>query len=312
MATYLITGGAGFIGSHIAEKLVSMGEDVRVLDNLSTGKRENILPFEKKITFIRGDILDSKKLHEAVKGADYICHNAALPSVSRSVEDPVSTNENNIKGTLNVLMAAKECGVKRFVLASSSSVYGEKEVLPKSEDQFPEPRSPYAVSKLTGEYYCQNFWINYGLQTISLRYFNVFGERQDPNSHYAAVIPSFISSFLQGRKPTIYGDGNQTRDFTYVANVVVANIRACREDIREFGVPINVCTGERTSVNELFSVIKEMTGADVEPVYGPPRPGDVRDSQGDTKRIRSILKIDKMIYFKDGLKKAIDWYRNNL
>ncbi len=310
MAAYLITGGAGFIGSHIVGRLVAEGETVKVLDNLSTGKKENIDPY-KDITFIQGDILDEKKVSEAVKGVDYICHIAALPSVARSVKDPVSTNDINIKGTLNILMAARDAGVKRVVFASSSSVYGDTDVLPKSESMLPQPLSPYATSKLTGEHYCRNFWVNYGLKTVSLRFFNVFGPRQDPASDYAAVIPAFITRLIQKDRPVIYGDGKQTRDFTYVENVVEANLRSCRNELSEYGIAINICSGGRISVNELYSTIADIMDIKQGPEYAEPRPGDVRDSQGDTERIKNILKMDKMILLHEGLKKTVEWYTQN-
>ncbi|MCK5706351.1 MAG: SDR family oxidoreductase [Candidatus Aureabacteria bacterium] len=311
MSTYLITGGAGFIGSHIVEQLVSNGEKVRVLDNLSTGKIDNIKPFESSIDFIEGDILDEKILFDAVKDVDFICHNAALPSVARSVEDPLPTNDINIRGTLNVLMAAKKNKVKRVVFASSSSVYGNTEVLPKVETMSPQPLSPYAVSKITGEYYLNNFWVNYGLKTVSLRYFNVFGPRQNPKSDYAAVIPSFISNIISKKAPTIYGDGLQTRDFTYVGNVVEANLKACTEELSEYGVAINVCTGGRISINDIFNLIAKITGSNIKAEYGQQRAGDVRDSQGDITRINNILKINEMISLEEGLEKTIDWYTKN-
>jgi nucleoside-diphosphate-sugar epimerase len=312
MSFYLVTGGAGFIGSHIVERLVTDGRAVKVFDNLSTGKKENLAPFAGRITFIQGDILDQKAISMAAAGAEAVFHIAALPSVARSVEDPEPTVDVNIKGTLNVLLAAKKAGARRFVFASSSSVYGDKPVLPKIENMVPEPLSPYAVSKLTGEYLCRTFWLNYGLKTVSLRYFNVFGPRQDPASHYAAVIPSFITKLLNKTPPVIYGDGGQTRDFTYVGNVIEANMRACFEELDEYGISVNVATGERTSVNTLFLTIAEFLGSSIKPIYADPRPGDVRDSQGDISRRRDVLKMKASIPFREGLEKSISWYRENL
>ncbi|MCK5513012.1 MAG: SDR family oxidoreductase [Deltaproteobacteria bacterium] len=301
-----MTGGAGFIGSHIVGRLVEEGETVKVLDNLSTGKKENIDPY-KDITFIQGDILDEEKVSEAVKGVDYICHIAALPSVARSVKDPVSTNDINIKGTLNILMAARDAGVKRVVFASSSSVYGDTDVLPKSESMLPQPLSPYATSKLTGEHYCRNFWVNYGLKTVSLRFFNVFGPRQDPNSEYAAVIPKFITTMVKGDKPIIFGDGTQSRDFTYVQNNVEANLLACVAN-GAAGKLFNVACGERITLNDLVDMLNRILGTDIEPIYAKPRQGDVKHSLADVSLAKDILRYDPKYTFENGLKNTVEWF----
>ncbi|MCK4394582.1 SDR family oxidoreductase, partial [Candidatus Bipolaricaulota bacterium] len=273
---YLVTGGTGFIGSHLVERLVQDGQRIRVIDNLSTGKKENLEPFLSEIEFIEGDVRDSELLREAMDSVDYVLHQAAIPSVPRSVEDPLTTNSANVGGTLNVLLAARDAGVKRVVYASSSSIYGDSPVLPKKETMAPDPRSPYAVSKLAGELYCQVFHRVYGLETVCLRYFNVFGPRQDPNSQYSGVVAKFITSLLEGKQVTIFGDGEQSRDFTYVENVVEANLLAVKADGVSGGV-LNIACGDRLSVNELARLLAEIVGADpkLEPRYAAPRPGDV-------------------------------------
>jgi len=311
MAKYIVTGGAGFIGSNIVEELVSMGEDVVVIDNLSTGRKENIEPWLDRISFIEADIRDAEKVREAISGVDYVLHQAALASVPRSIENPALVNDVNITGTLTLLEEARKAGVKRFVYAASSSAYGDTEVLPKTEEMKPAPLSPYAVSKLTGEYYCSVYAHVYELPTISLRYFNVFGPRQDPNSQYAAVIPIFISSLLKGEKPTIFGDGEQSRDFTYVANVVKANLLAAKCE-EAAGQVLNVACGERYTLNELFKLLREMIGAGVDPIYSEPRPGDVKHSQADISRARSILNYKPSVSFREGLEKTVEWYQKSL
>lgn len=304
---FLVTGGAGFIGSHIVEELLKREEKVRVLDNFSTGKRENIAPFLKEIELIEGDIRESKIVKKAVKGMDYVLHQAALPSVTRSIKDPVTTNEVNVLGTLNILMAAKEVGVKKVVYASSSSVYGDTPQLPKREAAGVSPLSPYALSKLAGEEYSRLFFSLYGLETIILRYFNVFGPRQDPTSHYAAVIPKFISSMLKGKRPTIYGDGEQSRDFTYVLNVVNANLLAITSKTKE-GI-FNIACGKRITVNKLVTDLNKIMNTDIEPLYTNPRPGDVRHSQADISKAEEALSYRVEVDFKEGLRKTVACFR---
>jgi nucleoside-diphosphate-sugar epimerase len=306
MSTYLVTGGAGFIGSNITEFLLERGEKVRVLDNLSTGKRENIAHLNG-VELLEGDICDLEVTKEAMKGADFCLHQAALPSVARSVEDPARTNEVNVGGTLNVLVAAVETSVKRLVYASSSSVYGDTPTLPKSEESPPNPLSPYAVSKFAGELYVSSFGHVHGLETVVLRYFNVFGPRQDPTSKYAAVIPAFITAMSEKRKPTIFGDGGQSRDFTYVGNVVEANVAACHAPVSATGAAYNVGCGSRTTVNELARQIAEILKSDLEPVHVAPRPGDVRHSCADISAARRELGYEPQIEIKEGLAKTVEW-----
>jgi len=304
LAKYLVTGGAGFIGSNIVEELVKRNESVRVLDNLSTGRRENIEPFMDGIEFIEGDLRDLDSVRKAVNGVDYVLHQGALPSVPRSIDNPLTTNEVNVNGTLNVLTSARDAGVKRVVYASSSSIYGNSEVLPKREDMPPNPLSPYAISKLAGENYCRIFYRIYGLETVCLRYFNVFGPRQDPTSQYSAVIPKFISAMLNGERPKIYGDGKQSRDFTYVANVVQANLLACQAD-GVAGEFFNVACGERYTVLDLVAELNEILGKDVEPVFTEPRKGDVRHSQADISKAQRLLEYGGLVGFKSGLRMLI-------
>lgn len=308
---YLVTGGAGFIGSHIVERLVKEGHRVRVIDNLSTGRSENIELFLPKIEFVEGDIRDLGRVREAMDGVDYVLHQAAVPSVPRSVKDPLVSNSANIEGTLNVLIAARDADVERIVYASSSSVYGDTPVLPKHEGMKQEPRSPYAVSKLGGELYCQAFHDVYGLETVALRYFNVFGPRQDPESHYAAVIPKFITALLCGGPATIFGDGEQSRDFTYVGNVVEANLLAARAPnvAREV---FNIACGERITVNELARLLAELIAVDVKPEHTSSRPGDVRHSLADISRAKDLLDYKVKIDIQDGLKEAVKWYKEHM
>ena len=300
MATYLVTGGAGFIGSNIVEELIKRDECVKVLDNLSTGKRENIEPFMDKIEFIEGDIRNLDIVRKAMAGVDFVLHQAALPSVPRSINDPIATNEVNVNGTLNLLVAAKDAGVKRVIYASSSSIYGSSETLLKREDMPPTPLSPYAASKLAGENYCRIFYQIYGLETVCFRYFNVFGPRQDPTSQYSAVIPKFINAILNGKRPTIYGDGLQSRDFTYVANVVQANLLACEAD-GVAGDLFNVACGERHTILELVAELNEILEKDVEPIFAEPRKGDVRHSMAAQR----LLGYNPIIDFSNGLRKVI-------
>jgi nucleoside-diphosphate-sugar epimerase len=310
LALYLVTGAAGFIGSNIVEELLKRGESVRALDNLATGRRSNIEPFLDSIEFVEGSITDDAHLAKAMRGADYVLHQAALPSVPRSVEDPLSAHEANATGTLKVLMAARDAGVKRVVYASSSSVYGESPTLPKREDMPTEPLSPYAVNKLTGEEYCKVFTRIYGLPTVALRYFNVFGPRQDPKSQYAAAIPGIASRMLRGERPILYGDGEQTRDFTYVQNVVSANLLACQRD-EAIGLAMNVATGERISLLELVSILNEVLGTDIEPEFAPPRAGDVKHSLADISLAERALGYRVEVGFKEGLARTVEALRRS-
>ncbi|HEX30464.1 TPA: SDR family oxidoreductase [Candidatus Poribacteria bacterium] len=305
---FLITGGAGFIGSNIVHTLVRKGEGVRVLDNLSTGNLDNLRDILGEIELIEGDIRDINTVGEAVKGVEVILHQAALPSVARSVENPIDTNDVNIRGTLNLLIAARDAGVKRVVYASSSSIYGDTPTLPKREDMPPNPISPYALTKYVGERYCQIFTWIYGLETVSLRYFNVFGPRQNPHSQYAAVIPIFIRAYLTDTPPTIFGDGEQSRDFTYIENVVQANLLAAEAE-GVAGEVFNIACGSRTTVNELARIIAEIVGSDVKPVHGPPRPGDVRHSQADISKAKRMLGYEPSVSLIEGLKRTVEWYR---
>jgi nucleoside-diphosphate-sugar epimerase len=305
---YIVTGGAGFIGSHIVEELAQQQHEVVILDNLFSGKMENIQPFlkNKNVTFVQESITDLSVLKKSFEGADGIFHEGAIASVPRSIASPLATNEANVTGTLNVLVAARDCGVRKVLFASSSSVYGNTPTLPKQEDMTPNPLSPYAVSKLTGEHYLKVFSEIYGFKTVSLRYFNVFGPRQDPKSEYAAVIPRFITKILRHESPTIYGDGGQTRDFTYVKDVVQANIRAMESEAQ--GV-FNVAYCKRIDLNELASLIMEITGISVPLVYEPPRTGDVRDSLADIRRAQEAFGYAPEYTVKTGLKETIVWYQ---
>jgi nucleoside-diphosphate-sugar epimerase len=307
MSTYLVTGGAGFIGSHLAEELVRRGHAVRVADSLITGRRSN-LDHVAGVDFREGDLADGDFAKSAVEGCDYVLHQAAIPSVPRSVKDPVTSHRANVDATLNVLVAARDAGVKRLVFAGSSSAYGNTPTLPKHEDMPARPLSPYALQKVVGEQYLQMFTRLYGLETVSIRYFNVFGPRQDPSSPYSGVISVFATALLENRSPTIYGDGSQTRDFTYVANVVDGVLRAC-EAPGASGQIINVATGGRISLNELFAQMKKIVGATADPVYAEPRQGDVRDSQADITRAKSLLGYEPIVSFEDGLERTIAWYR---
>ncbi len=308
MERYLVTGGAGFIGSNIAEELVRREAEVRVIDNFLTGKQENIASFLDKIEFIEGDIRDFDTCRHALKDVDFVLHQAALPSVPRSIEDPLLTNDINIKGTLNLLLASKEARVQKFVFASSSSVYGDDPRLPKEEDMAPRPLSPYALTKFVGELYCRIFSKLHRLPTICLRYFNIFGPRQDPFSQYAAVIPTFINKTLKGENPVIFGDGEQSRDFTYVANVVEANILAAKEPDVE-GAVINIACGERTTVNSLVNKINDILDEDIKPIHNKSRPGDVRHSFADISKAKKMLNYSPDVSFKEGLEKTIRWYQ---
>ncbi len=320
MAVCLVTGGAGFIGSHLAEALLQQGDTVRVLDNFSTGKEENIesvmapgFPPER-FELMRGDIRDLGTCIKACAGVHFVLHQAALGSVPRSVVDPITTNAVNIQGTLNMLIAARDVRAKRFVYASSSSVYGDRPAAPgdaappKAETQAPNPQSPYAVSKLTGEYYCRVFHTIYGLQTVSLRYFNVFGQRQDANSAYAAVIPRFVTALLQDRPATIYGDGLQSRDFTHVDNVVQANLSALTAPEEALGGVFNIACGDRVTLNDLYSRLAELAGKAAAPLYAPPRAGDVRHSRADIARAGQVLGYQPLTSLIEGLRKTTEWF----
>jgi UDP-N-acetylglucosamine/UDP-N-acetylgalactosamine 4-epimerase len=305
---YLITGGAGFIGSHLVEHLLDRGEDVVVLDDFSTGRRDNLAPFQGRFDLVEGSITDYAVCRRAVAGADRVLHQAALGSVPRSIDNPQHTHDVNATGTLNVLRAAVDAGVKRVVFAASSSAYGDTEELPKHEGMPTRPRSPYAVTKVTGEHYCRAFNASYGLETVALRYFNVFGPRQDPASQYAAVVPLFVSAAIAGRQPTIFGDGEQSRDFTYIANVVESNLLACDAGPAALGEVFNVGAGDRTTINQLWETIRSLVGADVEPVHAPPRPGDVRDSLAAMGRAGEALGYAPRIDVAEGLRRTVEWY----
>jgi UDP-glucose 4-epimerase len=315
MARYTVTGGAGFIGSHLTEELLRRGHAVRVVDNFSTGKRENVDAAVRAsgaaspvIELLEGDLVDLEIARRAVDGSRYVLHQAAIPSVPRSVKDPIASNRANIDGTLNVLVAARDAGVKRVVFAGSSSEYGDTPTLPKHEEMPTSPLSPYALQKVVGEEYLRLFTDLYGLETVSIRYFNVFGPRQDPGSPYSGVISLFIKWLLEGQAPTIHGDGGQTRDFTYVANVVDGVLRAC-EAPNASGEVINVATGGRISLNELYAEMKKIVGATVNPEYLETRQGDVRDSQAAIDKAKSVLGYQPIVSFEEGLKKTIEWYR---
>ncbi len=305
----LVTGGGGFIGSHIAHRLVQSGHDVRVLDNFSTGRRENLVPIADDVEVREGDIQSYERVQAAAKGAEVIFHQAALPSVLRSVEDPLSSNASNVIGTMNVLLAARDCGVRRLIFASSSSVYGKNHSLPKREDAVQMPISPYAVSKLAGEGYCRSFTEVYGIETVTLRYFNVFGPRQDPLSEYAAVIPRFITTVLAGRVPTIYGDGEQSRDFTYVDNAVEANMLAMSAE-GVAGGTFNVACGHQISLKELIASLGEITDREIEPIFDDARPGDVEHSYADVSRAEAHLGYRPVVSFCEGLKRTVEWYEH--
>ena len=307
MASYLVTGGAGFIGSHLAEELVRRGAAVRVVDSLITGRRSNLAHLPT-VEFLEGDLANPDVAARAVSGIDYVLHQAAIPSVPRSVQDPITSNRANITSTLNVLVAARDAGVKRLVYAGSSSAYGNTPTLPKREDMPANPLSPYALQKLVGEQYCQLFTQLYGFETVTTRYFNVFGPRQDPSSPYSGVISLFISALCDARQPTIYGDGEHTRDFTYVANVVDGVLRACTAE-KASGEVINVATGGRISLNTLFKTVRDLVGAKIEPIYADPRQGDVKDSQADISKARRMLGYQPVVSFEEGLAKTVAWYR---
>ena len=305
MASYLVTGGAGFIGSHLAEELVRRGHTVRVADSLITGKRRN-LDHIPGVEFLEGDLADLPFAQRAVAGMDYVLHQAAIPSVPRSVADPVTSNRANADATLNVLVASRDAGVKRLIFASSSSEYGNTPTLPKTEDMPPSPLSPYALQKVMGTQYCQMFTRLYGFETVAIRYFNVFGPRQDPTSAYSGVISVFSTALSEGRRPTIYGDGEQTRDFTYVANVVDGVLRAC-EAPKAAGEVINVACGTRISLNQLLAVMNRIVGTHLEPIYKDERAGDVKDSQADIRKAKALLGYSPIVDLEEGLRHTLAW-----
>lgn len=305
----LVTGGAGFIGGHLIDALLAQNAEVRVIDNFSTGKRENIDRVRDRIDFIEADICDPEAIARAVHGVELVFHEAAIPSVSRSVADPVASNQANVGGTVSVLNAARLAGVRKLVYAASSSAYGDTPTLPKIETMTPRPMSPYAISKLAGEQYVTVFGKLYGFETVSLRYFNVFGPRQDPKSEYAAVIPRFVTTILAGQRPVIFGDGEQTRDFCFIENTVSANLLAAKATTH--GEVVNVACGARVSLNALIGLINAELGTDVKPEYAPGRPGDVRDSLADITAAQKLLGYEVLFDLRAGLKKAIDWYRAN-
>jgi len=307
----LVTGGAGFIGSNLADELIRQGAKVSIIDDLSTGSRENLEEIRGDFEFFHGDINDAALLKKAVSGAEIVFHQAALPSVPRSVENPSETHRVCVDGTFNVLLAAKENGVRRFVYAASSSAYGDQPTLPKVETMSPDPLSPYAVAKLTGELYCRSFNKVYGLETMALRYFNVFGPRQNPSSMYSGVISRFIDALMKGTTPIIFGDGEQSRDFTYVANVVDANIRASQAS-EGLGRTVNVANGDRVSLNQLLEVLKRITGnPDVTAEYKPARTGDVKHSQADNQRAVEWLGYQELVGLEEGLRRTIDWWKSS-
>lgn len=315
MSTYLITGGAGFIGSHLAEALLKQGERVRIFDNFSTGKFQNIDEVKSSIEEIanlevlRGDIRSYHLVQEAVQGVDYILHQGAIPSVPHSVQDPITVNEVNVTGTLNLLQAARQAGVKRLVFASSCANYGDEPTLPKVETMPPRPMSPYSVSKLTGEQYCQAFWQLYGFETVCLRYFNVFGARQDPTSQYSAVIPKFITTALRGEGLTIFGDGEQSRDFVYVNNVVRGNLLACIAP-QAVGQVINIACGNRYSLLDLVTNLQDLLGKDIFIAHAAAQPGDVKHSQADITKAKQTLEYEPVVDFREGLRQTVAYYQN--
>lgn len=308
---YVITGGAGFIGCNLARELVTRGEHVTIIDNFATGKKANLDDIASKINLVEGSITDLSFLQRAFKGADYVLHQAALPSVPRSIDSPLASNETNIDGTLNVLVAARDQKIKRVVYAASSSAYGNADVAIKTEDLRPSPLSPYALTKYVGEEYCRLFYKLYGLETIALRYFNVFGPYQNPEGGYAAVIPKFIATMLKGDQPVIYGDGNQSRDFTYVANNVEANILAATAT-KGAGDVINIACGNNVTLNELVDLINQELGTTIKPKYQNERAGDVRHSRAGINKAHKLINYQPRVSFQDGLKETIKWYKTHL
>jgi nucleoside-diphosphate-sugar epimerase len=308
---YLVTGGAGFIGSNIVRRLINDRERVRVLDDFSTGKRENLAGLEG-LEIIEGSLTDIQAVRKALAGVDFVLHQGAIPSVPRSIADPLLSNEANVSGTLTLLVEAKTAGVKRVIFAASSSAYGDTEILPKEETMPADPLSPYAVGKYTGELYARIFANIYGLETVSLRYFNIFGPYQDPASEYAAVIPKFIQLMRKGESPTIYGDGEQSRDFTFIDNAVEANLLACKSEKVGRGEVINVACGERYTLNELVAALNEILGTKLSPIYTESKPGDVKHSLAAIERAKDLLGYDVKVGFREGLQRTVEWFRKSL
>ncbi len=308
MARFLVTGGAGFIGSNLVRTLLELGETVRVLDDFSTGRRQNLADILGQIELIEGSICDADEVRRACEGVDYCLHQAAIPSVTRSIEDPCRSNQANVEGTINVFLAAQKAGVKRVVFASSSAVYGDSEAVPVSESSPLRPISPYGVTKASDEMYARVFSDLYGVDIVGLRYFNVFGPRQDPNSQYAAVIPIFITRLLAGESPPVDGDGLQSRDFSYVDNVVSANVRACQAEGQFAGI-YNIACGATTSILDLVRMLNEALGTSIEPVFRDARPGDIRCSWADISKARQELGYEPMISVREGLEMTVDWFR---
>lgn len=313
-SSFLITGGAGFIGSNMVEYLLDLGHRVVVLDNFATGKKENIESYasHSDFTFIEGDIRDLDTCQTACEGIDYVIHLAALGSVPRSIKDPITTHQVNTTGMLNMMIAARDHHVKTFVYASSSSVYGDEKILPKVEHKIGKPLSPYAISKYIDELYAKNFYELYGLPTIGLRYFNVFGRRQDPSSIYAAVIPLFVKNLLHDEPSIIHGDGMQSRDFTYIDNVLQANLKACFAQKNAYGEAFNVAYGGQVTVNEVYHTLEDLLNKKITPVYGSTRPGDIKHSNADITKAKKLLKYEPSHNFYEGIKLTIDWYKNHL
>jgi UDP-glucose 4-epimerase len=312
MSVYLVTGGAGFIGSALVRALLDRGENVRGIDNFSTGRRENLEDVASRIDLREADLTDPAACADACRGVDYIFHEAAIPSVPRSVADPIGCNSANVDATVNLLVAARDAKVKRVVYAGSSSAYGDTPTLPKHEDMLPRPISPYAVSKLAGEYYMSAFFRVYGLETVTIRYFNVFGPRQDPNSPYSAVLAKFITQMLRGETPTIFGDGEQSRDFTYIDNVVSANLLACHAPAEKVaGRVFNAATGQRFSLNQTFELLAESAGFRGKPNYATSRTGDVKHSLADIRAAREAFGYEPLVTFADGLRRTVEWYRRS-
>jgi UDP-N-acetylglucosamine/UDP-N-acetyl-alpha-D-glucosaminouronate 4-epimerase len=310
MALYLITGIAGFIGSSLARELLSRGEKVRGVDNLSTGNRDNIADIKDRIDFHEADIVDLGAMHHACAGVDFVLHQAAIPSVPKSVLDPLGSNRTNIDGTVNVLVAARDAKVKRVVYAASSSAYGDTPTLPKHEGMKPDPISPYAVAKLASEHYMISFYRCYGLETVCLRYFNIFGPRQDPSSPYSGVLAKFITQMLRGEQPTMHGDGEQSRDFTYIDNAVAANLLACKAlPEKAAGQVFNVATARRVTLNETFHALQELTSFTGQPKYGPERSGDIKHSLADISKAEAGLGYKPKVDFEEGLRRTVEWYR---
>jgi UDP-glucose 4-epimerase len=311
MMTFLVTGGAGFIGSNLVDELLRRGHRVCVLDNVSTGRRENLAAVRDRIEFFEADICNLETIRPCFAGVQYVLHLAALPSVPRSVADPLSANKVNIEGTLNVLLASRDANVKRVVFAASSAAYGDNPTLPRVESHEPRPMSPYALTKVAGEYYCQIFTRLYGLEAVALRYFNIFGPRQNPHSQYTGVLSKFIAAYIEGTTPIIFGDGEQSRDFTYIDNVVDATLRACTAPDAS-GKVINVGVGGRFTLNQTITLLNQIFGKQVTPRYDPPRSGDVLHSQADISLARQVLGYEPQVPYEQGLRKTVEWYRHEL